>query len=789
MSGSTYYDYKDVKVLIAHRLFKMDGWKVYGYHANNSDPYTDYYDPANWGGIATKNGYTLVIDKSWAEEEHRHTYTVKTEYNAETAAKIAKLEKMTQANGASEQEEQTAQAAILKLMEKQTATEITKEDYTPGHMANPPRCNWHIEKDGIIYDKGTGLLKFASLPDITYDYELKQWQDYNNQTAEEWKKDYKELEMRRWNESEERAQEMAESAYKSVTEKYKLLEQFNILINRFNAIAGGMVGNAGENGYKYEMRKVTKYKTVYKFVEDPAGSFKEGQCFKLLHSFNYGCFAGYVYKFVDAYQGTRVRGQRVSLKSNKVLTGTANRANSFGYYVSENDPTPDATKEKFLKWIESGAIAWGHIEEVQEPYEVEKAVKVREDGTEYKTPKTEPQEAQEAPGKVNYIITPDKDTRDNSDLFVVTLSERVSAEEFNKIRDYIKTVGGYYSRFKRGFIFKEDPTSILNQEEPTTETTEAPQEANEQPTEETPQETKEPIKYGYTGPSSDFFTTEDLQTLTNGGQVGKGEGWQKKIYIATPYQDSILFVYGLGTGNTGKLSPTQSGSFAGFIYNNVFYDDFEVIKEKAYKDVNSELVKLIPNQEAAEANAAGLEEYEQKQIDDYKTYDYFSRESKKHFIEDTRPKLYLYTHNIELDSYKLIDYIVNPAEVVQTRAAEYITSWKAEILKCYIHYNKVTAGIKEIAQDPNNQLHQLKKIKKATAGEQKSFKILLKNGHAVKVEARAVHNLAYSEQISSFYVNCSDRQYLNLNSYGRPEDIKPADIVSISYGQKTLYTA
>ena len=34
---STYYDYREVGVMIAHKLMKMEGWKVYGYHADQSD--------------------------------------------------------------------------------------------------------------------------------------------------------------------------------------------------------------------------------------------------------------------------------------------------------------------------------------------------------------------------------------------------------------------------------------------------------------------------------------------------------------------------------------------------------------------------------------------------------------------------------------------------------------------------------------------------------------------------------------------------------------------------------
>ena len=42
---STYYAYQDVKIAIVHRLFQLDGWKVYGWSPDKSDAYTDYYDP------------------------------------------------------------------------------------------------------------------------------------------------------------------------------------------------------------------------------------------------------------------------------------------------------------------------------------------------------------------------------------------------------------------------------------------------------------------------------------------------------------------------------------------------------------------------------------------------------------------------------------------------------------------------------------------------------------------------------------------------------------------------
>ena len=44
---SNYYEYREVKVMIAHKLMGMEGWKVYGYKEDRSDSMTDYWDPAN----------------------------------------------------------------------------------------------------------------------------------------------------------------------------------------------------------------------------------------------------------------------------------------------------------------------------------------------------------------------------------------------------------------------------------------------------------------------------------------------------------------------------------------------------------------------------------------------------------------------------------------------------------------------------------------------------------------------------------------------------------------------
>jgi len=72
-----------------------------------------------------------------------------------------------------------------------------------------------------------------------------------------------------------------------------------------------------------------------------------------------------------------------------------------------------------------------------------------------------------------YAITADVDTRDNSPLWVVKLINSISKEEWRIHDSQMKLINGYYSRFKKGHIFKYDPTSKLLGEQ--SEQTEAEQ--------------------------------------------------------------------------------------------------------------------------------------------------------------------------------------------------------------------------------------------------------------------------------------------------------------------------
>ena len=62
-SNNNYYEFKDAKVAIAMELVKR-GWKLYGFHEDESDWMTDYWSPAWWEGIATKDGHLTACFSS-----------------------------------------------------------------------------------------------------------------------------------------------------------------------------------------------------------------------------------------------------------------------------------------------------------------------------------------------------------------------------------------------------------------------------------------------------------------------------------------------------------------------------------------------------------------------------------------------------------------------------------------------------------------------------------------------------------------------------------------------------
>ena len=554
---STYYDYREVGVMIAHKLMKMEGWTVYGYKEDRSDSMTDYYDPAHWGGVAEKNGYVFcfnVYGASKGEEIRKYNYDGFT-YDSSITEKIAKLERMTVANGASEAEEASAKASIARLQKKAEESNENKNKYVvighiPAHMEHPPRMNWHIEKDGLIIAKGNGVLKYADISNYyTYSSYMEDMEKFKKLSREEYIKDYVFHDMNRWNDSEERAKESANSHYETLIEDAKLMEKFEQFINKIDTTCGGLLGEG--DGTIYEKVKVTEYKTENKTVEDATGSIKEGQCFILKTNFNYGCRKGLVYRIhATEYDGKiTYHANKLNGKLTKECTGHASSNNYWFIGSGEHD--------NLTKWIEKGSIAWCHIEEVKTPYEVEKVVK-KTIKAEKKNTTTETTEAATEETNVNnytYEVTEDTDTRDNSKIYLVKVVEKLSREEYLTVSKYMKSLGGYYSRFKHAFLFKENPTNKLNAT--TTEKTQEPTE--EKPTETTQETTTEAKKE-----TISYTITEDEHTQTGA-----------KIWIVKPEKELSKTDF----AEVKRKLATIQGYYSTFKHGFIFkYDPTEALQ-------------------------------------------------------------------------------------------------------------------------------------------------------------------------------------------------------------------
>lgn len=458
---SNYYTYQDVGVMMAHKLMSMEGWQVFGYHEDCSDAMTDYYDPAYWGGIATKNGYILVVNRSdEAEPEEIRKYNYDgTLRDSSVLEKIAKLEQMTMKRGASEQEEETAKKMIEKLRNKasQVSEKYVVTGVIPGHMANPPRMNWHIEKDGVYVAKGNGILKFASVDSYyRYSHYIEDMKQFRTMKRNEYRASLINSYMGRWNSSEEDAAKQADSHISSMEGDKELLDQFEAFMNKIDTTCGGLLGEG--DGVVYEKVKVTEYKKENKAVETESGSIRDGQCFILKSAFSYGKNRGYVYRIKEtAYEDGKslYHAYKLNGKLTKECTGNANQANH--WYIG-------TVTDRFMKWINEGVIAWCEIKEVKVPYEVEKVVKKVVKGNAAKPVKETTVSESSDVTKYTYEVTEDIDTRTGDKIYLVKVVEKLSRDEYVKVNQYIKSLGGYYSKFKHAFLFKENPCEKLNAE-------------------------------------------------------------------------------------------------------------------------------------------------------------------------------------------------------------------------------------------------------------------------------------------------------------------------------------
>ena len=553
---SNYYSYREVKVMIAHKLMSMEGWKVYGYKEDRSDSMTDYFDPANWDGVAEKNGYILCVDVYGAAEpqeirEYNHSEVT---YDKSFAEKIKKLEAMTVERGASEAEAESAKKMIERLQEKaieaaENASKYIVVGTVPGHMEHPPKMNWHIEKDGMIIAKGNGILKYAHIwKYYGYNCDMK-WLNEYKQDKKAYADNYtRELISRGYYDTEEDARKNTERHIENLEEDIKLIDKFEAFINKIDTTCGGLLGD----GVIYEKVTITEYKTELKPIETENGEIKEGQLFILKSNFSYGCYKGLVYRIHETdYNGEkRYHAYKLNGKFTKECTGNASRNNYWYIGIGEYD--------NLTRYIEKGSISWCELQEVKTPYEVEKVVKktIKSEKKTSTSTTTETVQAEETSvNSYTYEESEDTDTRTGEKIYLVKVAEKLSREEYITVNKYIKSLGGYYSKFKHAFLFKENPSEKLNTTitETTIQTAEPTQDA--QSIKEEPKEKKESISY---------IITEDQHTQTN-----------IKIWIVKPEKELNKSDFTKVKQKFAALQGYYSSFKRGFIFK---YDPTEVLQ-------------------------------------------------------------------------------------------------------------------------------------------------------------------------------------------------------------------
>ena len=492
---------------------------------------------------------------------------------------------------------------------------------------------------------------------------------------------------------------------------------------------------------------------------------------------------------IKAYDEARKKSDFYAIRTeyfNSVVEDVTAFVNSYNY--SDCDGMTDYFDVNF----------WFFGCKTDECKQVEKTARIKN----RKTSKAETAQPEQTPepeqieSSYTYTIKAGEDTRDASKLWIVRINETLSREAYKAEAAAMKERGGYYSKFKKGFIFRFDPTEILTGSPAEAE---APEEIT--PAEEpTPEPTPEPIPKpaeeaapGYNGETSGAFTPEEIEKLINGQQVRHETEYMKApvitAYFATPYTTETQLLFSVGNAyKESNIRPGENAEYNGFIHGGKVYTDKESIGESLFNDIEAEILKRIPDEATAAKLNEAAEGYTWERIESALNYNY-RKQAQEHFYKCTYPELCPYT--ADRKSYKdaeLIEYIESPGEIVSRKASEYINDRAMSIYIEYIHTNRINSELEKIRSNPADESHTIKRISESIT-DQKTVKIELANGEIVKCEADAVKGIIYGGYINAWSVASSDKGKLRKNKYNSPDDLHPEDIKTITHGKKTLYAA
>jgi hypothetical protein len=389
---------------------------------------TDYFDPANWDGIAVKNGYVLVID-SYSKGTIGGDF-IKTSYDTKIVKKIDKLKSLRDCPNASKGEKDNAQNMIDKLAQKVELKDLIKSDLPPvSYQATPKGASWHIERGGNIVAKGKGVFIFSTL-----EHELnRDKSEYFYLDSLETNKNLG-IDIERYYSIDD-WDKFVEYRKNQRLKNEKLLDKYFSIIEKWNNISSIKIGDGEEDLQKVIVEdKITYY--TFEDVDYKTDYMRIGDRWRVT-----GFSGNTIFKITD---NNHVRQ----------LTKTWLEDNKRGFLKIE--PRKN-TKNKYLS-INQTRIDKGVIQYVK-PVKNELVTKVEK----WVKPKKENYSDKWADLFFKTIsnssnIKDFKHTKTGEILKVFTLEDQLSKEDFKEFNKWLKdNENGYYSRYAKGFILTKEP--------------------------------------------------------------------------------------------------------------------------------------------------------------------------------------------------------------------------------------------------------------------------------------------------------------------------------------------
>ena len=220
-------------------------------------------------------------------------------------------------------------------------------------MANPGRSKWHIEKDGKIYDKGTGITKYTNLP-------------------REWEFDFDKMEFK-----------PGHAKKKELTpEELKVVNAFKTLIQRIENVVAGVapMGDGTEEteqeGLEAEAKRCYKKvkqqvkKKVLKMIEIKRDHFQIGDYITLSHHGHYWLITDENMKTLT-WNGVK--------ETRKIFIYEIVGSSKRGYQQLKNPKRYYDYEFRMIKGLAEGNIKIFELKEVEEVQEIEN-VKIEEQG-------------------------------------------------------------------------------------------------------------------------------------------------------------------------------------------------------------------------------------------------------------------------------------------------------------------------------------------------------------------------------------------------------------------------